>query len=111
MKNPIVMQMVGQDGNAFAILGRFSAAARKAGWTPEEIKEVHDDATSGDYGHLLYTIMQNIEEPEAEEDEDENQIKCFNCRERWSAYDICDECENCPDCCECDSIDDEDEED
>lgn len=106
MKNTVVMQMVGLDGNAFSILGRFNAAAKKAGWTPEEIKEVHDDATSGDYSHLLCVISDNVTEPD-EDDEEEEEIKCFNCREMWCAYDICDDCENCPDCCECDMDEDE----
>ena len=103
MKNKVVMQLVGLDGNAFSILGRFNAAARKAGWTPEEIKEVTENATSGDYDHLLRVICDNVEEPEPEpeEDEDEEQKRCFNCREEGCAYDICDCCENCPDCCEC----------
>lgn len=107
MKNTVVMQMVGADGNAFAILGRFNAAAKKAGWTPEEIKAVHDDATSGDYSHLLYVIMQNVEEPDEDEDGDddgEKEVKCFNCREKWCEYDICGDCENCPDCCECNNL-------
>ncbi len=51
------LQLSGRDGNAFFILGRFQEEARQAGWTPEQIKHVHDEATSGDYDHLLQTIM------------------------------------------------------
>lgn len=100
MKNKVVMQLVGLDGNAFSILGRFQSAARKVGWTPEEIKEVVENATSGDYGHLLRTIMDNIETPDDEEEESD-ELVCFNCREKWDKYDICGDCECCPDCCEC----------
>ena len=51
------LDLVGQDGNAFALLGFFSREAKKAGWTKEEIKEVVDKATSGDYDNLLVTLM------------------------------------------------------
>jgi hypothetical protein len=56
-------RLVGEDGNAFAILGRFRAAARKAGWTPEQIEAVTQKATSGDYNLLLATIAQHCENP------------------------------------------------
>lgn len=52
-----VLELTGQDGNAYAILGRASRVARKAGWTTEEIKRFHDEATTGDYDHLLQTCM------------------------------------------------------
>jgi hypothetical protein len=51
--------LAGQDGNAFAILGRFRRAARKAGWPPEEVQKVLDEAMSGDYDHLLRTIVRH----------------------------------------------------
>ena len=43
----------GNDGNAFSIMGRVKRALRKTGHTAEEIDQYIDDATSGDYGHLL----------------------------------------------------------
>jgi hypothetical protein len=48
--------LVGVDGNAFAILGKFRKDARRAGWDAEKIKQVMDDAQSDDYDHLLATI-------------------------------------------------------
>jgi len=51
------VKLVGQDGNAFAILARCRKAARKAGWTDEQIKEFMDKATSGDYDNLLRAVM------------------------------------------------------
>ena len=102
MKNKVIVTLAGEDGNAFAILGRFSAAARKVGWTPEEIKEVVNEATKGDYDHLLMTIMNNSEDRDEDDDSDnKDDIKCINCHEKWSKWDICDDCEFCPDCCEC----------
>jgi len=63
----VAMRLVGEDGNAWAILGRFQRAAKAAGWTPGEIKAVLDDATSGDYDHLLATIASHVEEPRGDE--------------------------------------------
>jgi hypothetical protein len=51
------LKLVGEDGNAFSILGRAIRAAKKAGWTPAQIKEYQDKATAGDYNHLLATTM------------------------------------------------------
>jgi hypothetical protein len=56
-KKPRV-KLVGENGNAFAILGRCREAARKAGWTSERIKEFTDKATSGNYNNLLCTCME-----------------------------------------------------
>jgi hypothetical protein len=39
--------------NAFAILAACQLAAKRAGLTPEQIDEWHNEATSGDYDHLL----------------------------------------------------------
>ena len=69
MEKPI-MRLVGEDGNAYAILGRFIRAARKAGWTDEEIKKVTHEAKTSDYNHLLATIADNVVEPDCEDEEE-----------------------------------------
>ena len=51
------VQLVGLDGNAFSILGRAGKAAKTAGLDKAEIEEYMDEATSGDYNHLLSTTM------------------------------------------------------
>lgn len=51
----------GEDGNAFAILGRTMKAMRRAGVTQDEINEFKGEATSGDYDHLLQTVMRWVE--------------------------------------------------
>lgn len=56
-KKPRV-KLVGEDGNAFAILGRCREAARKAKWTPERIKEFTDKALAGGYNNLLCVCME-----------------------------------------------------
>ncbi len=51
----IEIELVGHDGNAFAILGGVTEAMRRADVPAEQIKEFTDEATSGDYDHLLQT--------------------------------------------------------
>lgn len=51
------VKLVGEDGNAFAILGRCQRAARAAKWTPRQLATFMHAAQSGDYDHLLQTVM------------------------------------------------------
>lgn len=62
-----VVKQVGEDGNAFSILGRTSSAIRKV-YGADAAKEYTDEATSGDYNHLLAFTMQNTSQPEYEDD-------------------------------------------
>ena len=55
------LELSGQDGNAFLILGRAMKAARTAGWTPERIEAFTTDAQSSDYNHLLQTCMKHFD--------------------------------------------------
>jgi hypothetical protein len=64
MKKKVELTLVGLDGNAFSLMGAFSQAARRQGWNQDEIKEVLDDAMSGDYNHLLRVLMDNTTEEE-----------------------------------------------
>jgi protein-disulfide isomerase len=57
----VQVTLVGTDGNAFALLGKCRSAAKKAGLTTDQIKEFIDEATSGDYNHLLGTCMDYFE--------------------------------------------------
>ncbi len=51
------VKLVGEDGNAFAILGRVMRAMKLAG-LPKEVQDAYfAEATSGDYDHLLQTTM------------------------------------------------------
>ena len=56
MEKPM-LQLVGEDGNAFAILGKARHVARESGWPQDEIDEMLEEAMSGDYDHLLQTMM------------------------------------------------------
>ena len=53
----IEVQLTGQDGNAFAIMGAVSTALRKGGVSKEEINEYTSQSMSGDYDNLLRTAM------------------------------------------------------
>ena len=55
------VKLIGNDGNAFAILGSVQRALRKAGATPAEVAEFMDEATKGDYDHLLGTVMKWVD--------------------------------------------------
>jgi hypothetical protein len=57
------LNLVGLDGNAFNLLGAFRRAANEQGWSDEEIKAVFDEATAGNYDHLLRTLMTHTEDP------------------------------------------------
>ena len=53
----VEVQLTGVDGNAFAILGAVQRSLKKAGVDVEVSNEFLDEATSGDYDHLLATVM------------------------------------------------------
>lgn len=53
----INVPLVGEDGNAFSILGRVKRIMRRAGLGDSEWEAFHKEATSGDYDNLLRTVM------------------------------------------------------
>lgn len=53
----IEVQLTGQDGNAFAIIGRVSKALKNAKIPKPEIDKYVKEATSGDYDHLIQTTI------------------------------------------------------
>jgi len=67
------VKLVGEDGNAFAILGRVMKALKQAGYTQEEVDRYHAEATSGDYWHLLAVTMEWVDEPEDEYEDEEDE--------------------------------------
>lgn len=64
------VQLVGKDGNAYSILGRWKGAAREQGWPTDAIDEVLLRATSGSYSNLLAVIGKYSDEPADLHDED-----------------------------------------
>ena len=57
----IKVQLTGNDGNAFAIMGAVSRALREANVPAEEIKEYTDESMTGDYDHLLCTATKWVD--------------------------------------------------
>jgi hypothetical protein len=63
----VTLTLVGLDGNCYSLLGAFQSQARREKWTKEEIEAVMDEATSGDYDHLLVTLMNHCEDGDEDE--------------------------------------------
>jgi hypothetical protein len=57
----VKVRLAGEDGNAFAIIGRVSRALDRAGIEPSEVKQYQDEATSGDYDNVIQTSMRWVE--------------------------------------------------
>jgi hypothetical protein len=55
------VKLVGEDGNAFAILGRVRQAMKRAGVPQDLIEKYTKEATSGDYDHLLQVTMRWVD--------------------------------------------------
>lgn len=55
------LKLIGQDGNAFMILGLARRAAVKAGWSKERIDAVMTEMRSGDYNNLLVKAMEHFD--------------------------------------------------
>ena len=56
--------LVGEDGNAFAIMGRVVEALEDAGNDQSVIDAYMEQATAGDYDHLLQTLLKWFPEVE-----------------------------------------------
>lgn len=57
----ITVRLIGEDGNAFFVLGKVQRALKNAKVPEAEVKKFMDEATAGDYNHLLRTVMQWVE--------------------------------------------------
>ena len=53
---PIVIDLTGPDGNAFALLGRAKGFAKQLGMNGVEAEALINEMMSGDYEHLLETF-------------------------------------------------------
>lgn len=56
-----VVELSGQDGNAFVIIGKCMKAGRKAGWDQTKLNAIRDEFTSGNYDNVLVTAMKYFE--------------------------------------------------
>lgn len=93
----ISIPLEGEDGNAFAILGRVTKIMRRNGLA-DKVDEFTTEATSGDYGNLLRTVVAWFSFDD-DEDDDVEEIEfyaehpsgCFECRELYAVG-------GCPSC-------------
>ena len=56
-QNKFKFKMVGTDGNAFSLLGRFKREALRNGWEKNEVDKVINECRSGDYDNLIVTLI------------------------------------------------------
>jgi hypothetical protein len=59
-KTDIEVQLSGEDGNVFFIIGRVSKALKRGG-REDLVEEFQREARSGDYDHALQTCMDYVE--------------------------------------------------
>ncbi len=57
----IKVKLSGENGNIFFILARVREAMRRAGLSDDAIEAFTKEAKSGDYDHLLQTVMKTVE--------------------------------------------------
>jgi hypothetical protein len=66
IEKTVDFDLVGVNGNAFMVMGVFRKQARKEGWSDDDIQVVIDEAKSGNYDHLMATIINHCESKEEE---------------------------------------------
>ena len=59
-KTDVIVKLIGEDGNAYSILGKVSYALKRAGYK-QEAEDYLKEATSGDYDNLLKVTMDYVE--------------------------------------------------
>ena len=57
----INVPLVGEDGNAFSILGRTIKAMKRGGCTAADCDAYREAATSGDYENLLRVTIETVQ--------------------------------------------------
>ena len=62
-KYNITVELVGHDGNAFAIMSRVSRALEEAGASKEEVSQYMNESMSGDYDNLLRVATEWVDVP------------------------------------------------
>ena len=58
-KTDVVVSLVGEDGNAYAIMSRVSKALKRAGHG-DLVEDYQKEATSGDYDNLLAVTIKYV---------------------------------------------------
>lgn len=60
-KYQVEVELSGNDGNAFAIIGRVQRALKQAGASKEELDRYFTESTAGSYDELLQVAMEWVE--------------------------------------------------
>jgi hypothetical protein len=60
-KYDVEVQLSGNDGNAFAVMGAVKSALKEAGASKDELDQYLADSMSGDYDNLLRVAMEWVE--------------------------------------------------
>ena len=63
MKGPLIrptVKLVGEDGNAFSIMGRVKKALMQAGADKEYVDKYLKESTVGDYSYILAVGMEYV---------------------------------------------------
>lgn len=60
-KYNVAVQLSGNDGNAFAVMGAVKSALKKAGASSDELSTYVSDSMSGDYDNLLRVAMEWVD--------------------------------------------------
>ena len=55
------VRLIGEDGNAFTIVGRVQKAMRSSGISEDEIDLFHREAFAGNYDQLLQTCLEWVD--------------------------------------------------
>ena len=55
------VQLVGSDGNAFAVMGKVKKALTRAGADKEYTDKYMEESMNGDYDHLLRVAMKYVD--------------------------------------------------
>ena len=59
-KTDVKVKLVGEDGNAFAVMGKVIRELKRNGHG-DLVQQYQDEATSGDYDHLLAVTMEYVD--------------------------------------------------
>lgn len=89
----VIVPLVGEDGNAFAIMGRVSKALKRAG--EHEAAEEYTNAAfeAESYDALLRLTLEYVSEDEEMDDEDD-EGECWTCGIKTTYDDtVCEDCD------------------
>lgn len=90
------LNLIGEDGNAFAIIGNAVRAAKEAGWSKEKIDAYRTKAMNGDYNNLIMVTLESFDVDFGYDGIDDDDLDA----------EMCERCENTLLFCTCEDDDD-----